>query len=70
MRLIKSKLHFLNFQQLKDVLNIKIDRVERAREKGDVHNAPGWNQRLSKDSQMKMKSLIDANSPLELAYKK
>lgn len=31
---IKSKLHLLNFQQLKDMLNIKIDHVERARESG------------------------------------
>lgn len=69
---IKSKLHLLNFQQLKDMLNIKIDHVERARESGGggVHNAHGWNQRLSKGSQMNLKSLRDANSPLELAYKK
>lgn len=51
------------------MLNIKIDYVERARERGDVHNAHGWNQRLSKDLQMNLKSLRDANSPLELAYK-
>lgn len=66
---IKNKLYLLNFQQLKDMLNIKIDYVERARERGDVHNAQGWNQRLSKDSQMNLKSLRNANSPLELAYK-
>ena len=43
--------------------------VERAREKGNVHNAHEWKQRLSKDPQTNLKSLKDANSTLELAYK-